>query len=93
VDGQFQPDQRALRQGNKLGNRDTVCSAQDDPRRRAWRLLLFSGIELALSSRLPEHQGNDLFLVLLMAAIGVALSPAAAFAVGLPIPTASSEDG
>jgi len=48
-------------------------------------LLLFSGIELALSSRLYEHQGGDLFLVLLMAAIGVALNPAVAFAVGLPI--------
>jgi len=47
-------------------------------------LLLFSGIELALSSKLHEHQGGDLFLVLLMAAIGVALNPAAAFAVGLP---------
>ena len=48
-------------------------------------LLLFSGIELALSSKLQEHQGGELFLVLLMAAIGVALNPAAAFAVGLPI--------
>jgi len=48
-------------------------------------LLMFSGIELALSSKLHEHQGGDLFLVLLMAAIGVALNPAAAFAVGLPI--------
>jgi len=48
-------------------------------------LLLFSGIELALSATLHEHQGGDLFLVLLMAAIGVALNPAAAFAVGLPI--------
>jgi len=48
-------------------------------------LLLFSGIELALSSKLHEHQGGDLFLVLLMAAIGVALNPAAAFAVGLPV--------
>jgi len=48
-------------------------------------LLLFSGIELALSSKLHEHKGGDLFLVLLMAAIGVALNPAAAFAVGLPI--------
>jgi SulP family sulfate permease len=48
-------------------------------------LLLFSGIELALSSKLHEHHGGDLFLVLLMAAIGVALNPAAAFAVGLPI--------
>lgn len=48
-------------------------------------LLLFSGIELALSSKLHENQGGDLFLVLLMAAIGVALNPAAAFVVGLPI--------
>jgi predicted benzoate:H+ symporter BenE len=48
-------------------------------------LLLFSGIELALSSKLHAHQGGDLFLVLLMAAIGVALNPAAAFAVGLPL--------
>ena len=48
-------------------------------------LLLFSGIELALSSKIHEHQGGDLFLVLLMAAIGVALNPAVAFAVGLPI--------
>jgi SulP family sulfate permease len=47
-------------------------------------LLLFSGIELALPSKLDTHQGDDLFLVLLMAAIGVALNPAAAFAVGLP---------
>jgi SulP family sulfate permease len=47
-------------------------------------LLLFSGIELALSSKLREHDGEDLFLVLLMAAIGVALNPVAAFAVGLP---------
>jgi predicted benzoate:H+ symporter BenE len=48
-------------------------------------LLLFSGIELALSAKLQEHENEDLFLVLLMAAIGVALNPAAAFVVGLPI--------
>jgi SulP family sulfate permease len=48
-------------------------------------LLLFSGIELALSSKMHEHHGGDLFLVLLMAAIGVAVNPAAAFAVGLPL--------
>ena len=48
-------------------------------------LLMFSGLELALSSKLHEHHGGDLFLVLLMAAIGVALNPVAAFAVGLPI--------
>lgn len=48
-------------------------------------LLLFSGIELALSSKMQEHKNEDLFLVLLMAAIGVALNPTAAFMVGLPI--------
>ena len=48
-------------------------------------LLLFSGIDLALSSRPAEYAGADLFLVLLMAAIGVAVNPAAAFAVGLPL--------
>jgi sulfate permease, SulP family len=46
-------------------------------------LLLFSGIELA--SKIQDYGGEDLFLVLLMAAIGVALNPAAAFAVGLPL--------
>ena len=48
-------------------------------------LLLFSGLELALSSKLQEYRDADLFLVLLMAAIGVALNPAAAFADGLPL--------
>ncbi len=48
-------------------------------------LLLFSGIELALSSKPQDYRDADLFLVLLMAAIGVALNPAAAFAVGLPL--------
>ena len=48
-------------------------------------LLLFSGVELALSAKLREYEGGDLFFVLLMAAIGVALNPAAAFAVGLPL--------
>ena len=48
-------------------------------------LLLFSGIDLALSSRPGDHQGADLFLVLMMAAIGVAVNPAAAFAVGVPL--------
>ena len=55
-------------------------------------LLLFSGTELALSSKLHEHKGGDLFLALLMAAIGVALNPAAAFAVGLPIAYALQHD-
>ncbi len=48
-------------------------------------LLLFSGIDLALSSRPGEYKDADLFLVLLMAAVGVAVNPAAAFAVGLPL--------
>ena len=48
-------------------------------------LLLFSGLELALSSKPQEYRDADLFLVLLVAAIGVALNPAAAFAVGLPL--------
>jgi hypothetical protein len=44
-------------------------------------LLMFSGIELALSSKVKDDDGEVLFL---MAAIGVALNPAAAFAVGFP---------
>ena len=47
-------------------------------------LLMFSGIELALSSKPQDYRDAELFLVLLMAAIGVALNPVAAFAVGLP---------
>jgi sulfate permease, SulP family len=48
-------------------------------------LLMFSGLELALSSKPQDYRNGDLFLVLLMAAIGVALNPFAAFAVGLPL--------
>ena len=48
-------------------------------------LLMFSGLELALSSKPQNYRNGDLFLVLLMAAIGVALNPVAAFAVGLPL--------
>jgi SulP family sulfate permease len=48
-------------------------------------LLLFSGLELALSSKPQDYRNGDLFLVLLMAAIGVALNPFAAFAAGLPL--------
>ncbi len=48
-------------------------------------LLMFSGLELALSSKPQDYHNGDLFLVLLMAAIGVALNPFAAFAVGLPL--------
>ena len=46
---------------------------------------MFSGIELALSSKPRDYRDAELFLVLLMAAIGVALNPVAASAVGLPI--------
>ncbi|TCG03593.1 hypothetical protein BZM27_47270 [Paraburkholderia steynii] len=48
-------------------------------------LLLFSGIELALSSKPHEYRGADLFLVLLMAAIAIASNAAVAFAVGVPL--------
>lgn len=48
-------------------------------------LLLFSGIELALSSKPHEYKGADLYLVLLMAAIGIAANAAIAFAVGVPL--------
>ncbi|HEX3972818.1 MAG TPA: putative sulfate/molybdate transporter [Stellaceae bacterium] len=48
-------------------------------------LLFFSGIELALSAKPQEYRDTDLFLVLLMAAVGVALNPAAAFVVGWPL--------
>lgn len=48
-------------------------------------LLLFSGIDLALSAKPQQYKDADLFLVLLMAAIGVASNPAIAFAVGLPL--------
>lgn len=48
-------------------------------------LLLFSGIDLALSSKPGQYEGTDLFLVLLMAAVCVAVNPAVAFAIGLPL--------
>ena len=51
---------------------------------------LFSGIELAFSSIPQSFEHEELFLVLLMAAIGVAVNPAAAFAVGLPLATVSA---
>lgn len=46
-------------------------------------LLLFSGIELALAARLQEYNGSDAFLVLGVAAIGIATNPAIAFVLGL----------
>jgi MFS superfamily sulfate permease-like transporter len=48
-------------------------------------LLLFSGVDLAQSSKPQRFREVDLFIVLLMAAIGVALNPAIAFAIGLPL--------
>jgi len=48
-------------------------------------LLLFSGIDLASASKPATYRDADLFLVLLIAAIGVAVNPAVAFAVGLPV--------
>jgi len=48
-------------------------------------LLLFSGIELALSSNPGNFRDEELFLVLLMATIGVAVNPAVAVAAGMPI--------
>ena len=48
-------------------------------------LLLFSGLELALSAKPQDYRDGDLFLLLLIAAIAVALNPAAAFAVGVPV--------
>jgi predicted benzoate:H+ symporter BenE len=48
-------------------------------------LLLFSGVELAASSRPERFAGGELHLLLLMAAIGVAVNPVAAFAVGWPL--------
>ncbi len=48
-------------------------------------LLLFSGIDLAQSSKPHQFRETELFLVLLLAAIGVTLNPAVAFAIGLPL--------
>jgi hypothetical protein len=44
-----------------------------------------------MSSKPQEYRDGDLFLVLLMAAVGVALNPAGAFAVGLPLACASKQ--
>ncbi len=48
-------------------------------------LLLFSGIDLAQSSKPQRYRDEELFIVLTLAAIGVALNPAIAFAIGLPL--------
>lgn len=46
-------------------------------------LLFFSGLELAVSARPERFSGVELFVVLLVAAIGVAANPAVGFAAGL----------
>lgn len=48
-------------------------------------LLLFSGVELALSARPQKYDQPDLFVILTMAALCVTFNPAAAFFVGLPL--------
>jgi MFS superfamily sulfate permease-like transporter len=48
-------------------------------------LLLFSGIDLAQAAKPQRFERNELFVVLLMAAISIALNPAAAFLIGLPL--------
>jgi predicted benzoate:H+ symporter BenE len=48
-------------------------------------LLLFSGIDLAQAAKPQRFERNELFVVLLMAAISIALNPAAAFVIGLPL--------
>ncbi len=48
-------------------------------------LLVFSGIDLAVSARPGRFKDENLFLVLLMAAVSVAINPAAAFVVGVPL--------
>ncbi len=48
-------------------------------------LLLFSGLDLALSSKPGRFAPPELLLVLLMAILSVATNPAVAFAVGLPL--------
>jgi predicted benzoate:H+ symporter BenE len=49
-------------------------------------LLAFSGVDLAVASRPARFkEETDLFLVLLMAAVSVAVNPAAAFVVGVPL--------
>ncbi|GEP07871.1 hypothetical protein [Methylobacterium oxalidis] len=53
-------------------------------------MLLFSGIHLAQSSKPQQFKDADLFLVLLLAAIGVTLNAVIGFAVGLPMAYALS---
>ena len=48
-------------------------------------LLLFSGLDLAQSSKPASYRDGELFLVLLIAAVAVATNPAVAFAVGVPL--------
>ena len=57
-------------------------------------LLAFSGVDLAVASRPARFkEESDLFLVLLMAAVSVAVNPAAAFVVGVPLAYAIRRHG
>lgn len=48
-------------------------------------LLLFSGLDLALSSKIQRFAGAEVFVILAMAVLSVALNPAVAFVIGLPL--------
>lgn len=52
-------------------------------------LLLYSGVELARSSKPQDYHEVDLFVVLLMTVICLAFNPAVAFAIGVPLAYAS----
>ena len=51
-------------------------------------LLFFSGLELALSSKPQSYAGEQLVVVLIVAAVSVATNPAIAFVLGLPLAVA-----
>lgn len=48
-------------------------------------LLFLSGVELANSAKPQSFAGSDLFIILAVAAVGVASNPAVAFLIGLPL--------
>jgi hypothetical protein len=73
-----------------VSQQERLCRTQDNPRFGVGRLLLFSGIELALSSKPRETAGlprRRLFLFLLVAPIDVALNPAAGLSHSAARPT------
>ncbi len=51
-------------------------------------LLFFSGLELAVSARAERFKGTEVFVVLLVAAAGVAANPAIGFVVGIAMAAA-----